>query len=121
VPPRLEPVLNADGQRLCVLCLERPAAPAHVRRRIYRCQPCYTKANSAAHARYRHSPRCRAMQARYRATAKGIASARRNQARRIHIRGMYHGTAKTPEAARAINAHIRQRLKAFTATQHMED
>jgi hypothetical protein len=121
MPARIEPILDADGRRMCGMCRERPAEPGHVGRRIYRCQPCYDAANRAAYARYRHSAKGAAVHERYRATEKGIASRQRNQARRIRINGRHHSTASTPQQAKAINTYIRQRLKAFHQAQRAEE
>ena len=113
MPERLEPVFDAQGRRLCVKCLERPAEPGHVKRRVYRCQPCYNISNRAASQRYRDSDRNRAAQFRYRHSDKGRSWDQQYQARKVVVSGRHYLTAETPEQARIIRDHIRRRLHEF--------
>ena len=113
MPARMEPILDEQGRRLCVRCLERPAEPGHIKRRIYRCQPCYNISNRAASQRYRESDRNRAAQFRYRRSAKGRSWEQQYQARKVVVSGRHYVTAETPEQARIIRDHIRRRLHEF--------
>lgn len=90
----------------CRLCGERPAAPSRVKNHDYRCTRCINRTPNGA-----------ARLARYNASARRQAVQRRANAKRIHVGGAYHSTARTADEARRINAHIRQRLAAFADSQ----
>lgn len=117
MPQKIAPILDADGRRLCGRCRLRPAVPRLIARRDYRCQPCRNIGNAAASERYRRTGKVRVVQQRYRATAKGKATARRNQTRRIYFGGRYRSVARTAEDAAFIRSHIKRRISEFVSQQ----
>lgn len=77
-----------------------------------KCSRCH---NRAAQAKYQKSAKGKATMRRYRVTDKGRANDAKFNARRIFVNG-YYGTADA-ETAQAINEHVRQRIRAFKASQ----
>lgn len=87
---------------LCRQCGERPAMPSCVARRRYRCAKC------------RHStPAAKARNARYFQTDKRRAVMARDNAKRLFVGRDYHSRVATVEHARAINTHVRQRVRQY--------
>lgn len=76
-----------------------------------------TSKGRAAMARYRASAKRAEVQKRYEATLNGRAVKKRIAARRLRIGGRYVGFARTVAEARAINAHIKEKLRGFVARQ----
>jgi hypothetical protein len=91
---------------MCRRCGERPAAPSRAKNHDYRCKRCINRTPTGA-----------ARLARYNASACRQAVQRRANAKRIHVGGAYHSTARTADEARRINAHIKGRLAAFAEGQ----
>jgi hypothetical protein len=121
MPPRVEPILGADGRRLCGCCRERAVTAAYIRRRIYQCQSCHSARNKTAEARYRAGDKRKAASRRYLSTAKGRAVIERYDARRIRVADRYYGMAPTAEDAALIRQHIRRRLHEFQQMQRTKD
>lgn len=120
MPKRVEPIVDADGRRLCGICRQLPVGAGNLRKRVYRCQPCHKRLSRPAEARYRFTDKRRAALARYRNSPKGLAQHKKYRARRIFIGAEYHSSARSVEEAAVINEHIRQRRKAFTQAQRAE-
>jgi hypothetical protein len=89
--------------RLCRLCKVKPVSAARAKWSDFRCNPCRNASPAALAAKARHqgSPRQR---------ATSLVRNKRTNARRIFIGKRYHSAAKSAELARAINAHIKDRL-----------
>ena len=118
---KLEPILDADGRRLCGICRQLPVGAGNLRKRVYRCQPCHSRLSAPAQLRYSRSSKRHEFDRRYRKTPKGREVHRKGRAKRIFIGVQYHSAAKTAEEAAAINEYIRQRRKAFMEAQRAEE
>lgn len=90
---------------LCKHC-GRPATPSRAKNRDYRCKRCINA-----------SPAGQARLARYNGSSARKAVNKRHNARRIFLGRVYHSTVGGITEARRINAHIRDRLSAFAASQ----
>lgn len=102
----------------------------NVRWRIYYCRPCNairlaparakyaaSAKNRARNVRFNQSPRGRARNRRYLQSEKHRACSRKSNAKRLKIGRQWAGYAQTVEQAQAINAHIRDRVRAFRQAQ----
>lgn len=117
MPPRVEPILGADGRRLCGICRQLPVGVGNLRKRVYRCQPCHARLSKPAQERYKRTDKRHAADRRYRKTPKGREAHRRGRVKRIFVGAEYYASAKTAEEAAAIQAHIRRRIHAFVEGQ----
>lgn len=94
--------------RLCRLCHERPVPASRLRWSDYRCSRCR-----------RASPAYRASRVKYDASPARMARQRvkgaKRASKRIFVGERYHSMAATAEQARAINLHIKERLRESVA------
>lgn len=89
--------------RQCRLCNQRPVSPSRLRDHDYRCSRCRNSSPAALAARYR-----------YNRTPQRIAASRVRNPQRIFIGRRYHSIVPSTEQAERINAHIKERMIAFT-------
>lgn len=89
---------------LCRTCGERPCIPSRLAICHYVCAPCRNR-----------TPAAKARLARYGQSAKRRAVMRRDNAKRLYIGRDYHSRVATVEQARAINAHIKERVRQHAA------
>jgi hypothetical protein len=101
---QVEPVV-----RLCRLCNERPVCASRLKAWDYRCSRCRNA-----------TPAHRTASKRYRGSARGRAVNERSNHRRIWIGRGYHSRATSLELAAVVNAHTKERLRAFTSAQRDE-
>jgi hypothetical protein len=92
------------AELMCRLCLERHVSPSRILSRDYRCNRCRHRAAAAVNARYNQGPKRKAV-------------VKRSNQKRIFIGREYHSAACSVEAARAINAHIKERRRVFITRQ----
>jgi hypothetical protein len=85
--------------RLCRLCNERTVAPAREKAYDYRCSRCRSR-----------TPAHRAAMRNYMRSERGQAVRKNDNDRRIWIGKQHHSRAATPDVARAINLHIKERI-----------
>lgn len=89
---------------LCWQCGERPCIPSRLKTGHHICARCRNK-----------TPAARARIARYQQSAKRRAVMQRDNAKRIYVGAEYHSRVATVEHARAINRHVRERVKQHAA------
>lgn len=89
---------------LCWQCGARPCIPSRLKTGHHICARCRNA-----------SPKARARIARYQQSAKRRAVMQRDNAKRIYVGAEYHSRVATVEQARAINAHVRLRVRQHAA------
>jgi len=93
-------------------------APSNLRIRIYWCARCiYRRSGKPSRQRYRLTEKCRASKRRYHLSPKGRAKVARSNAKAVRI-GQRKVYFPTPEAARAAQEIVNQRLADFKQRQH---
>lgn len=94
----------AEVRPLCRHCEERPCVPSRAASGRYVCARCMHR-----------TPAAKARVARYQQSAKRRAVMQRDNAKRIYVGAEYHSRVATVEHARAINRHVRERVKQHAA------
>lgn len=89
---------------LCWQCGERPCIPSRLKTGHHICARCRNS-----------SPAAQARIARYFQSAKRKAVMKRDNAKRLFVGAEYHSRVATVEQARAINRHVRERVKQHAA------
>lgn len=89
---------------LCRRCGGRPCMPSRLAVGHHVCARCR-----------RSTPAAKARNARYFQSEKRKAVMKRDNAKRLYIGSEYHSRVASVEQARAINAHIKERVKQYVA------